>query len=176
MYERLFSHWISWESRNCYVGDEPGVYVIAKSKRNIAGKPFSWRKEIVYVGMTNAPYGLKGRLAHFDATISGKANNHGGADRVRYAHQEYKLLSPQLYVAVALFKCDVLSKKPKDLITMGKVADFEYRCFAEFTKQFDRMPEFNDKRSKKFSRQDASRPAPAVPGGAAFAASTGSSR
>jgi site-specific DNA-methyltransferase (adenine-specific) len=86
-----------------------------RPNRNISGKPFSWCEEIIYIGMTNAPYGLKGRLRHFDATISGKATNHGGADRVRYAHQNYELLSPQLYVAVAAFKCDVLSNKPQDL-------------------------------------------------------------
>lgn len=152
----MFSDWASWESRNNSLGDEPGVYAIAKSNRNISGKPFSWCEEIIYIGMTNAPYGLKGRLRHFDATISGKATNHGGSDRVRYAHQNYELLSPQLYVAVAAFKCDVLSNKPQDLITMGKVAEFEFRCFAQFAKQFDRLPEFNDKkRSKKFSNQNS---------------------
>lgn len=155
MYERMFSHWASWESRNSLPGGEPGVYAIAKSNRNISGKPFSWSKEIIYIGMTNASYGLKGRLGHFDATISGKAHNHGGADRVLYAHQDYKLLSPELYVAVAAFRCDVSSNKPKDLITMGKVAGFEYRCFAQFAKKFGGLPEFNDKkRSKKFSKQD----------------------
>jgi hypothetical protein len=52
---------------------------LAYTTRNIAGKHFSWRKEIIYVGMTNAIAGLKGRLKQFDNTILGKIG-HGGAD------------------------------------------------------------------------------------------------
>ena len=145
--ERRFSDWVSWENRNSLAGaDQPGVYVTARSDRSIAGEPFSWREEIIYVGMTNAPYGLKGRLGHFDATISGKAHNHGGGERVRHKFPVYQSLWPQLYVAVVPFACDVKSNKPKDLIVMGKVAEFEYVTFAQFAEEFGGLPEFNDKK------------------------------
>jgi len=41
--------------------------------------------------MTNSISGLKGRLKQFDNTIIGKAG-HGGADRVRFKHQNYEQL------------------------------------------------------------------------------------
>ena len=129
----------------------PGVYALAYSKQNIAGKPFSWRKEIIYVGMTNSISGLKGRLKQFDNTIVGKTG-HGGADRVRYKYRNYDSLTKRLYVAVAPFKCDPESNKPKDLKTMGEVVKFEYLCFAHFVEKHGTLPEFNNKKeSPKFS-------------------------
>lgn len=82
----------------------PGIYALAFSARNIDGKPFSWRKEIMYIGMTNAIAGLKGRLKQFDNTVSGKTG-HGGADRVRFKHRSYRKLVQNLYVAVVPFRC-----------------------------------------------------------------------
>ena len=61
----------------------PGVYTLVISDRNIGDMSFTWRKEIIYIGMTNAVSGLKGRMKQFDNTILGK-NGHGGADRVLY--------------------------------------------------------------------------------------------
>ena len=153
MYEKRFSDWLSWsERRNIPERNCPGVYIAAFSERNLAGKPFTWRKEIIYIGMTNAVGGLIGRLAHFDDTISGKKLRHGGADRVRFKHRKYDILAPRLYVSVASFDCDVKSKLPDDLRTMGKVLEFEFLCFAEYAEKFGRLPEFNDmKVSKKFS-------------------------
>jgi len=95
--------------------------------------------------MTNASKGLKGRLKQFDNTIIGK-KGHGGADRVRYKHKDYKKLIKCLYVAVASFNADVTSNQPKDLKTMGDVAKFEYQCFAHFVETFGQLPEFNDKK------------------------------
>lgn len=152
MYEDRFSAWQPWANRNELKDlGYPGVYVVALSHAALSGQPFSWRAEVIYVGMTNAVAGLKGRLQQFDNTIAGKSG-HGGADRVRYKHRDYATLSQQLYVAVAPFDCDVSSGKPNDLLVMGKVACFEYECFAHYAEVFRRLPEFNDKKAaKKYS-------------------------
>ena len=153
MYENKFSPWRSWPRRDEASDVEyPGVYALACSARNIAGRPFSWRKEIIYVGMTNAVSGLKGRLKQFDNTITGKTG-HGGADRVRFKHRNYGKLVQNLYVAVAPFKCDATSNEPGDLREMGEVAKFEYLCFAHFVERFGELPEFNNKNdSPKYSK------------------------
>ena len=142
-----------WPRRDEASGVEfPGVYALAYSAQNIAGKPFSWRKEIIYVGMTNAVSGLKGRLKQFDNTISGKTG-HGGADRVCFKHRNYGRLVQNLYVAVVPFKCDATSNEPSDLRKMGEVAKLEYLCFAHFVEKFGELPEFNNKKdSPKYSK------------------------
>jgi hypothetical protein len=152
MYERRFTGWESWGLRNQLAGLAfPGVYAIALSEAVIKGEPFSWRSEIVYIGMTNSPSGLKGRLKQFDNTILGKVG-HGGADRVRFKHRNYARLKKHLYVAVAAFKCNPNSTVPTILRTKGEVAKFEYSCFAHFTELFDDLPEFNRSTSLKYSR------------------------
>lgn len=159
MYEKRFSDWLPWQERR-KIPDKhcPGVYVLAFSERSLAEKPFTWRKEIVYIGMTNSVSGLNGRLGHFDDTISGKKLRHGGADRVRFKHRKYESLFPRLFVSVASFDCDVGSKLPDDLRMMGKVVEFEYLCFAQYAEKFGRLPEFNDmKASPKFSLKVKSR-------------------
>lgn len=155
MYEKRFSLWLPWvERRDIPKKNCPGVYIAALSERSLAGKPFSWRKEIIYIGMTNSVGGLIGRLGHFDDTISGKKLRHGGADRVRFRHRKYDILAPRLYVSVASFDCDVESKLPDDLRKMGKVLEFEFLCFAEYAEKFGKLPEFNDmKASPKFSQK-----------------------
>ncbi len=94
--------------------------------------------------MTNSKNGLKNRLKQFDDGIRGK-KGHGGAARVRHKHKNYKEMAPKLFVSVALFKCEVSSNKPSDLIMMGKVAEFEYRCLANYVARYKELPEFNDK-------------------------------
>lgn len=146
MYERKFLAWKKWENRDELQNlDLPGVYVISHIEKNIENRKFSWRKDIIYIGMTNAAKGLKGRLKQFDNTIIGK-RGHGGADRVRYKHQDYKKLVKHLYVSVAPFKADVNSIQPKDLKVMGDVAKFEYQCFAYYVEKYGQLPEFNDKK------------------------------
>jgi hypothetical protein len=146
MYERKFSHWRSWRGRHELDALEfPGVYVLARTARNLSGRRFKWRKEIIYVGMTNAASGLKGRLGQFDNTINGKTG-HGGAERVRHKFPNYKRLVNRLYVAVAPFKCDAVSNLPKDLRQMGEVVKFEYSCLAQCVEKFGVLPEFNDKK------------------------------
>ena len=147
-----FSTWKKWINRNDLDNiSYPGIYIISISHRNIDGEKFSWLSEIAYIGMTNSVAGLKGRLKQFDNTIIGKTG-HGGADRFRYKHQNYEELIEHMYVSVVPFECDVKSSQPKDLRIMGKVAQFEYDCFAEYVELFGGLPEFNDKKnSPKYS-------------------------
>lgn len=152
MFEEKFSEWRLWQSR-AEISElkYPGVYVIAFTKNKLSKIPFSWSKEIIYVGMTNAVSGLSGRLKQFDNTIIGK-RGHGGADRVRYKYQNYDHLTKCLYVAVSPFECDVTSRQPKDLRIMGEVVKFEYLCLAYFVERYRKEPEFNDKKaSPKYS-------------------------
>ena len=153
MYESRFSNWCYWQNRKSLRGlESPGVYVLAYYKQNMTGKPFRWSKRIIYIGMTNAIAGLWGRLKQFDNTINGK-RGHGGADRVRYKYQNYDSLANHLFVAIVSFPCDVTSNQPVDLKIMGKVAQFEYLCFSQFSGKFGCLPEFNDKkRSPKYSK------------------------
>jgi hypothetical protein len=146
MYEERFSLWQRWQGREDLENLKyPGVYAIAYSVDSISCRPFSWLSDLIYIGMTNAASGLRGRLKQFDNTIVGKTG-HGGADRVRYKHRDYGILCRCLHVAVAPLKCDVTSGTPTDLRTMGEVAQFEYLCFAHFVEQFGRLPEFNNKK------------------------------
>ncbi|MEO8332812.1 MAG: hypothetical protein ABI479_10300 [Gallionella sp.] len=150
---KRFSRWVGWADREQLKGIKfPGIYALAISPQDLSGKRFLWIQEIVYVGMTNAVSGLKGRLKQFDNTVIGKTG-HGGADRFRYDHPIYKKLLPVLYVAVAPFECDVASNAPADLLLMGDVARAEYECFAQFSKLFDTLPKYNDKKnSPKYSK------------------------
>lgn len=152
MYENKFSRWRLWALRDDLTNLQfPGVYVVAYSTLNLSGRAFTWRKEIIYVGMTNAASGLQSRLGQFDNTIIGKTG-HGGADRVRYKFQDYKHLVKRLYVAVAPFKCNVVSNLPEDLRKMGQVVKFEYLCLAAYVEKFGVLPEFNNKKeSPKYS-------------------------
>ncbi len=144
--KKEFSTWVRWLKRNSLDGIEfPGVYAIARSDKNMDGTAFSWRREIVYVGMTNAKGGLKSRLQQFDNTIKGK-DGHGGGQRVHFKYPNYENLTPQLYVSVCPYECDVKSNRPDDLRVMGEVLKQEYECFAIFAETFNQLPEFNDKK------------------------------
>jgi hypothetical protein len=145
LYEDLFSKWRPWLGRKELDNLKfPGVYALAHTDASV-DTPFSWRGDIIYVGMTTAATGLKSRLKQFDDTIVGKRATHGGADRVRYKYPDYKSLCKSLYVAVVPFCRDhVTSYTPYDLRQMGEVVRFECQCFAHFVELFKMMPEFND--------------------------------
>ena len=145
-----WSKWVGWKDRENLDGiSYSGVYAIAIAEQVIAGKDFDFEKEIAYFGMTNSKGGLKNRLQQFDNTIQGK-EGHGGAKRFRKKYPDYHKLIEVLYVAVKPFKCDTALKNQKDLLVMGKVAEFEYICFAEYLGKYGSLPEFNDmKRSPK---------------------------
>lgn len=150
MIEKRFSNWIKWADRNILADIQfPGIYALAHTTGDISNKPFSFRQEIIYFGMTNSRGGLKSRLQQFENTIAGKAG-HGGAMRVRFTHTEYSELVDRLYVAISITKCHVREMTPADLIKMGDVAKEEYECLAEYKSKFKELPQFNDKeRSKK---------------------------
>lgn len=142
-----FSNWIKWPDRNKLKDLQyPGVYAISYNGHDISNNSFAWIREIIYIGMTNSKKGIKNRLKQFDNTILGKQDQHGGAKRVRYKYKDYDKLIKYLYVVVRPLKCDVTSNKEKDLLIMGKVAEYEYICFAEYVKRFGMLPEFNDKK------------------------------
>ncbi len=146
MYSSSFFSWHRWDMRKMIPGKKfPGVYTIALSNQDISGQRFSWRQEIIYIGMTNSAGGIKSRLQQFQSTIRG-GDAHGGASRVKFKHKKYDVLAPLLYVAASYTECDVTSHKPKDLKLMGEVAKQEYDCFATFIKKFNQWPEFNDKK------------------------------
>ncbi len=142
-----FCNWCPWKTRNNLKGRKyPGVYCLAVSDANLKDKRFDWIPEIKYIGMTNSKAGLIGRLQQFDNTIIGK-KGHGGADRFRYKFSDYQSLVTKLYVSIWFFECDVASHSPKDLKIMGEVAKLEYVSFAEYVKNHQKLPEFNDKKN-----------------------------
>lgn len=148
--EERFSNWTKWTDRNNLENIlYPGIYALAYTDKNISNRPFSFRKEIVYFGMTNSRGGLKSRLQQFENTIAGKTG-HGGAMRVKHAHNQHSALVQKLYVAISVTDCDVRKMTPADLLKMGDVAKQEYVCLATYKKKFKELPQFNDKdRSKK---------------------------
>ncbi len=139
-----FSNWIKLTDIN-KLDKLPGVYIITYSDTNISGKPFNWESQIIYIGMTNSCGGLKQRLKQFDNTLREKANNHSGAKKIRYKYKNNVPIK-KLYISTKSFKWDVLSNQVKDLLIMGSVAQFEYKCFAEYVKKYNGWPEFNDKK------------------------------
>ncbi len=142
-----FSEWKPWKKRFSF-GEKlkfPGVYSLAISSQNLTNKPFSLLRKIQYFGMTNSHGGLHARLRQFNNTIEGR-RGHGGAARFLYKYKNKNSWIDDLYVSINYLKCDVKSNKPKDLCKMGEVAKFEYFCFAEYVKNFHKLPEFNDKK------------------------------
>lgn len=146
----MFANWRPWHDRDQSAGLEfPGVYVLAVCDLSIAGDPFEWIEEIIYIGMTNSRGGLRSRLGALDRTLRG-GRGHGGAMRMRFRHPDYSELASHLFVTTYPRGCRVSSQLPDDLLVMGDVARHEYECFAEYARRFGRLPEFNDmKRSPK---------------------------
>jgi hypothetical protein len=141
-----FSTWVKFDQRDGLRNKNyPGVYAIAISTRNIAGKRFGWVKEISYIGCTNAKGGLRDRLNQFNNRLRDKSGEHGGAQRFRGKYRDGNTLAKKLYVAVCTFKCDVATNKPADLRIMGDVLRAEYLALAEYATRFRQLPEFNDK-------------------------------
>jgi len=142
-----FSNWIKWSDRNKLNDLQyPGVYAISYNGHDINNNSFDWIREIIYIGMTNSKRGLKGRLRQFENTIKGKKSQHSGAKKIINKYKDYEKLIKDLYVAVRPFKYDVNSNTVKYLLIMGKVAKYEYICFAEYVKRFSMLPEFNNKK------------------------------
>ena len=143
-----FSAWSKFDLRNEIENTNyPGIYAVAVSRKNIAGAPFDYRKEIVYFGMTNSKTGLRGRLNAFNNTLRDKSGpGHGGAERFRFDFEDGDSLAKRLYVAVCPFKCDTSSIARKDLETMGAVTRAEYVAFASYAELHGSLPKYNDKK------------------------------
>jgi hypothetical protein len=135
-----FTEWKCWSQRDQFPDiKKPGIYAIAKSKKALSGKPFTWRKEIAYIGMTASKGGLRARLNQFNDTIHKKALSHGGARRVLCRHKNNcKPLARYLYIAI-MTQPPCRRKKDKD-----KVYGLELFCFAEYISRHKKIPEFND--------------------------------
>jgi hypothetical protein len=145
-----FSPWYRWADRANYGGIKyPGIYVLAISHGNISGQAFSFRPEIIYVGMTNSMGGLDNRLWQFDNTIARKHGPHGVAERMLHKHSDYAPLCAQLYVALWHVECDPAKRAAHDLRCMGEVAKAEYECLARYKEQHGELPEFNRPSSPK---------------------------
>lgn len=142
-----FSNWVKFDHRDLLRNTNyPGVYAIAISRTNIAGRRFGWVKEICYIGFTNGVSGLRGRLNAFNNTLRNKSGpGHGGAERFLGKYRNGNSLARKLYVAVCPFECNVSSNLPRDLRIMGDVVRAEYLAFAKYAALFGRLPEFNDK-------------------------------
>lgn len=110
--------------------------------------------------MTCAVNGLQSRLNQFDDTISGRRTNHGGADRFRYVHRNYRVLTQSLYVAIHPVRCDTSIVTPRLLRCLGRVARLEYEYQAQYLARYKRLPQFNDKKiSPKYSKRKRRRAA-----------------
>ena len=151
--ESHFSPWYAWHKYREYSGCSwPGIYVIAIARTDLVGKVFEFSEDVVYIGMTNAVAGLRGRLSQFDSTISQKRCLHGGADRFLYKHQNYDELTRSMFVSLRHFACDPESQSPTALRVMGEVAKAEFDAMALFVERFGHLPEFNRKKeSPKYS-------------------------
>lgn len=141
-----FSTWERWKNRNQLSGMErPGIYVIAKSKEALKGKPFSWKKEIAYIGMTAGKGGLRSRLRQFDDTLRGRGVGHGGAVRAHKHHKNREVLMNHLYVAVMTQPpiCHSASSE-KQKKAKGAIYGLELFCLAEYICRHKEIPQFND--------------------------------
>jgi len=150
-----FTPWKRWSAKHAFEGKNyPGIYALAKSGKNLNGKPFDLIEDIIYFGMTNSLGGINNRLGQLDRTLKGK-EGHGGAVRMRSIYDyDYAEFTKGLFVSIYPIKC-IVSKEhtmPNDQRKMGQVAYLEYECFARYMEKFHRLPEFNDKkRSPKSS-------------------------
>lgn len=153
MAKKTFSPWTKWKNRDTINSLKyPGIYALSYSSVDISEKPFSFTEDVKYIGMTNSQT-LKLRLKQFNETVEGLRNTHGGADRMRFAYQDYKKLLAKLYVSVLPIEYSPKEITPDNLITMGEVAKLEFVYFAEFLKLFGDLPMFNRKTSLKYSKQ-----------------------
>jgi hypothetical protein len=143
--------WVSWGKRNTIPKrNQPAIYYIAYVDQNIEGQDFTYREEIIYIGMTISKSGLKGRLDQFEKAMFGSEGVHGGAERVRFKHNNAESFFENTYVSACIFELSDNRNSADDWRIKGDCVGHEYKSFAEFLDQHHNLPEFNDmKRSKK---------------------------
>mgnify|MGYP003627092980 FL=1 len=141
--------WKRWIDKNSIPNlNEPGIYFITHSKKDLTKNEFSITGEIVYIGMSISKKGTKGRLQQFERGMKGKIGIHGGAERVKFKHSDENLFFKDTFISVESFVLtddEVFNWKQK-----GNCVKHEYVRFADYLEKFGKLPEFNDqKRSKK---------------------------
>jgi hypothetical protein len=143
--------WHRWSDRNKIVNkNQPAIYFIAHSEKDISGNDFSLIKEIIYIGMSISIRGLKGRLDQFEAAMKGKNGVHGGAERVRVKYEDPEEFFKKAYISAKIFKLSNTRDTANDWRIKGDCVGQEYKSFADYMDRFGCLPEFNDqKRSKK---------------------------
>jgi len=146
---RGFSKWKLWQDRNEIKGLEyPGIYALAISpEEELTNKEFKLIKEIVYFGMTCC--GLKGRLQQFDNTVKKKRDEHGGAERFLFEHNDFAIVASNLYVSVNSMTCNPKPSTRDDWYKKGEIVQFEYICFGDYVDRYLKLPKFNDPKSLK---------------------------
>ena len=148
---KINTKWIPWNQRNnISKNDQPAIYYIAYSELNIEGNDFSYIEEIVYIGMTISNNGIKGRLDQFEKAMKGSDGVHGGAERVRFKHKDANEFFKNTYVSACIFELSKEKNTSNDWRIKGDCVGHEYKSFAEYLDQHNKLPEFNDmKKSKK---------------------------
>jgi hypothetical protein len=143
--------WVPWKKRETISKkNQPGIYYIAHSNKDLEGHDFSYIEEIAYIGMTISKKGLKGRLDQFEKAMYGSNGIHGGAERVRFKHNDANSFFENTYISVCIFELSSEMNTSNDWRIKGDCVGHEYKSFAEYLDQHKKLPEFNDqKRSKK---------------------------
>lgn len=147
--EKGFSRWVKWVDRKIELESElahPGVYALRLSKKKLANKKYTLRKEIAYFGMTTVS--LKSRLQKFDNAILRKGG-HSGGNRMHAWYEDPNKLIEDLFVAVKPYKLPKIEdgdqrKSPEGLRKLGKVVRFEYECFAAYSSKWGSLPKGNN--------------------------------
>lgn len=129
--ELSFSSWVSWANRNSIPdGNSPGVYLVAVSAEDLAGKAVEW-SHVSYIGMSNALGGIKGRLRQFDRAIQGNGG-HSGGNKAFDVWKHYSAWADQVFVSAMPVPCNPWRRTPEDLQRMGLVTFLEYEAFSAY--------------------------------------------
>lgn len=141
--ELKFSPWYRWENREEYpLANCAGVYLIAISKKDLEGVVPSFA-DVVYIGITVAKKGLKGRWGQLDKCVRGLKGYHSGGKTIYKDKGNYEMWAERLYVSGMGIECDVSTPTPQDYHKMGWVAFLEYDGFAKFASEIGGHPKYN---------------------------------
>ena len=147
---KINTKWVPWAKRHTISNkNQPAIYYIAHLNQNIEDKDFSYIKDIVYIGMTISKSGLKGRLEQFEKAMYGSDGVHGGAERVRFKHKDANSFFENTYVSACIFELSDNRDTSNDWRIKGDCVGHEYKSFAEYLDQHDKLPEFNDQKISK---------------------------
>ena len=141
-----FCPWVKWSDREAIENSEyPGVYLIGITKKNLETQAPIY-KDVVYIGMTNAQNGLRGRWYQFHRSINGK-DGHSGGNTVFRDLGHYDQWQEKLFVSAMPIICNTVTPNQNDLLNMGWVTYLEYVAFADFyqSKDTDNRPKYNTK-------------------------------